>query len=122
MPVLTTPRAGAGEVYDATPDFVYAVSLLAALEGATDQDGHATVQPFLGMARAELTDFGQRRTAYYVDVEVGELRSCLAGLEERLTALLVSSERLQQTLRVDAALAYVRRGIRGAQRHRKTEV
>src|SRR4051794_5151275 len=31
MPVPTSPHTG--EVYDATPDFVYAVSLLAALEG-----------------------------------------------------------------------------------------
>jgi hypothetical protein len=102
--------------------FVYAVSLLAALEGATGHEGHAVVLPFLGMARAELTDFGQRRNTYYVDVEVDELRSCLAGLEERLTALLVTSEALQQTLRVDAALAYVRRGIRAAQPSRTTEV
>ena len=95
MPVPTDPCAG--EVYDATPDFVYAVSLLAALEGATGHDGHAVVLPFLGMARAELTDFGQRRNAYYLEVEVGELRSGLAGLEKRLTALLVTSEELQQT-------------------------
>ena len=109
MPVPTDPRVG--EVYDATPDFVYAVSLLAALEGATGHDGHAVVLPFLGMARAELTDFGQRRNAYYLEVEVGELRSGIAGLEKRVTALLVTSEELQQTLRVDAALAHVRRGI-----------
>ena len=52
MSVPTALRAG--DVYDASPDFVYAVSLLAALEGATGQDGHAMVLPFLGMARAEL--------------------------------------------------------------------
>jgi len=120
VPVPTDPCAG--EVYDATPDFVYAVSLLAALEGATGHDGHAVVLPFLGMARAELTDFGQRRNAYYLEVEVGELRSGLAGLEKRLTALLVTSEELQQTLRVDAALAHVRRGIHATQRHRTTAV
>jgi hypothetical protein len=120
MPVPTSP--GVGDVDDATPDFVYAVSLLAGLEGATDQVGHAVVLPFLGMARAELTDFGQRRNAYYLEVEVGDLRSCLAGLEKRLMALIVTSEELQQTLRVDAALAHVRRGIHAAQRHRTTEV
>jgi hypothetical protein len=109
-------------VYNATPDFVYAVSLLAALEGATDQDGYAVVLPLLGMTRAELTDFSQRRNAYYLEVEVGDLRSGLAGLEKRLTALLVTSDKLQQTLRVDAALAHVRRGIHTTQRHRPTEV
>jgi len=120
MPVPTSPHTG--EVYDATPDFVYAVSLLAALEGATGQDGHAVVLPFLGMARAELTDFGQRRNASFVEVEVGELGSGLAGLEQRLTALLVSSEVLQETLRVEAALAHVRRGIRATLRDQATEV
>src|SRR5687768_508131 len=82
MPVPTTDRVGDG--YDANPDFVYAVSLLAALEATTGQDEHAMVLPFLGMARAELTDFGQRRPSHYVPVEVGELRSGLADLEERL--------------------------------------
>ena len=86
MAVPTTARSG--DVYDATPDFVYAVSLLAALEDATGQDEHSTVLPFLGMARAELTDFGQRRPAGYVPVQVGDLRSGLADLEQRLTALL----------------------------------
>ncbi len=64
MAVPTTARSG--DVYDAAPDFAYAVSLLAALEDATGQDEHSTVLPFLGMARAELTDFGQRRPAGYV--------------------------------------------------------
>lgn len=100
-----------GDVYDATPDFVYAVSLLAALEGATGQDGHAMVLPFLGMARAELTDFGQRRPARYVPVHVDDLRTGLADLEERLTTLLANSQVLQHSLRLDSARRLLRRGV-----------
>lgn len=100
-----------GDVYDATPDFVYAVSLLAALEGATGQDGHAMVLPFLGMARAELTDFGQRRPARYVPVRVDDLRTGLADLEERLTTLLADSQVLQHSLRLDCARRLLRRGV-----------
>ncbi|WP_300644500.1 hypothetical protein [Nocardioides sp.] len=109
---MTVPATGrTGDVYDATPDFVYAVSLLAALEDATGQEGHALVLPFLGMARAELTDFGQRRPAGYVPVQVGDLRSGLADLEQRLTDLLADSQVLQHSLRLDSARRLLRRGV-----------
>lgn len=112
MAVPTTARSG--DVHDAAPDFVYAVSLLAALEDATGQAEHSTVLPFLGMARAELTDFGQRRTASYVPVQVGDLRSGLADLERRLTALLETSQVLQHSLRLDSARRLLRRGVAAA--------
>lgn len=112
MSVSTALRGGDG--YDSSPDFVYAVSLLAALEDATGQDGHAMVLPFLGMARAELTDFGQRRPARYVPVHVGDLRTALADLEERLTALLANSQVLQHSLRLDSARRLLRRGMAAA--------
>ena len=99
-----------GDVYDASPDFVYAVSLLAALEAATGQDGHSLVLPFLGMTRAELTDFGQRRPTHYVPVPVGDLRAGLTELEQRLTDLLADSQVLQHSLRLDAARRLLRRG------------
>ena len=109
---MTSPATyRTSEVYDATPDFVYAVSLLAALEDATGQEGHAMVLPFLGMARAELTDFGQRRPAHYAPVQIGDLRSGLADLEQRLTALLADSQVLQHTLRLDSARRLLRRGV-----------
>ena len=112
---MITPYAGvAGDVHDATPDFVYAVSLLAALEGATGEDGQGEALPFLGMARAELVAFGQRSPADYVDVEIDDFHAGLAELEERLTAMLTSSEALQHTLRVDAACRLLRRGIAAA--------
>jgi hypothetical protein len=112
---MITPYAGvAGNVHDATPDFVYAVSLLAALEGATGEDGQGEALPFLGMARAELVAFGQRRPTDYVDVEIHDFHAGLAELEERLTAMLTSSEVLQHTLRVDAARRLLRRGIAAA--------
>jgi len=97
--------------YDATPDFVYVVSLLAALESATGQEGHASVLPFLGMARAELTDFGQRRPAHYVPVQVGDLRAAMGELDQRITALLDRSPVLQHSLRLDAARRLLRRGV-----------
>ena len=109
MPVPTIDRDS--DVHDGTPDFVYAVSLLAALEGATEQDGHAVVLPFLGMARAELTDFGQRRPAHFVPVQIGDLRAGLADLEQRLTALLADSHVLQHSLRLDSARRLLRRGV-----------
>ena len=111
MAVNATDRT---EVYDATPEFVYAVSLLAELEAATGREGHAGVLPFLGMARAELTDFGQRLPAGYVDVPVGDLRAGLADLDWRLDRLLASSEILQHTLRIDAARRLLRRGLASA--------
>lgn len=111
MPLPSSPAARVGEVYDATPDFVYAVSLLASLEGATGHDGHAVVLPFLGMARAEVTDFGQRRPAHYIPVEVGDLRAGLVDLEERLRSLLADSQVLQDSLRIDSACRLLRRGV-----------
>ncbi|MEP9385567.1 hypothetical protein [Nocardioides sp. KR10-350] len=109
MPTATT--SGEREGYDATPDFVYAVSLLAALEGVAGQAGHASALPFLGMARAELTDFGQRRPVGYLPVQVDDLRAGLAELEERITALLADSTVLQHSLRLDAARRILRRGL-----------
>lgn len=109
MPIstITVERDG----YDATPDFVYAVSLLAALESATGQEGHATVLPFLGMARAELTDFGQRRPEQYLPVQVTDLRAGMDELEQRITALLDHSPVLRHSLRLDSARRLLRRGV-----------
>ncbi len=112
---MITPHAGlADDVYDESPDFVYAVSLLAALEGATGQEGHREALPYLGMARAELVDYGQRRPTYYVDVCVDDVRAGLAELEERLTVMLATSQLLQQSLRVEAARRLLRCGITAA--------
>jgi hypothetical protein len=114
MLLITTYAGLAGDGYDATTDFVQAVSLLAALEGATGQEGHSEILPCLGMARAELVDYGQRRPAHYVDVELADFRAGLAELEERLSALLATSQVLQQTLRIEAARRLLRRGIAAA--------
>jgi len=107
---MITPSPGVdGDVNVAAPDFVYAVSLLAALEGTTGEAGHRQALPFLGMARAERVAFGQRRPASYVEVEIHDFHAGLAELEERLTAMLTSSEVLEHTLRVDAARRFLRR-------------
>ncbi len=97
-------------VYDETPEFVYAVSLLAALEAATGLAGHTTVLPFLGMARAELTDFGQRRPIRYDAAHIDYLGSGLAELDQCFTALLAQSQGLQHSLRTESALRLLRRG------------
>ena len=99
----------AADGYDASPDFVYAVSLIAALETAPAA-GHV-VRPLLGMARAELTDFGQRRPAHYVEVTVTNIHAALVELEERLIALRAGSQMLQHSLRADAALRLLHRGL-----------
>jgi hypothetical protein len=109
---MMTHHPGDADVYDATPDFCYAVSLLAAIEGATGQAGHEEALPFLGMARAELVDFGQRRPAHLLEIRLGDVRAGLRELEDRLTTLLADSEVLQHSLRLDAARGYVRRGMR----------
>lgn len=64
MAVPASDRAD--DLDDATPDFVYAVALLATLEGVAAKAGQGAVLPLLGMARAELTDFGHRRPTRYV--------------------------------------------------------
>jgi len=109
---MNAPSAG-GDVHDAAPDFVYAVSLLAALEEAAGRHGQGQALPFLGMARAELVDFGQRRPPCYLDIEIGDFRTGLAELEEALAALMASSQVLQHTLRIEAALRLLRSGIAG---------
>ena len=111
---MSTPYARAAGVYDAAPDFVYAVSLLAALEGAVGHRGHAEALPYLGMARAELVDYGQRRPAHYIEVEVEDFGAGLAELQERLTAMLAASQVLQHSLGLEAARRLLRRGIAAA--------
>lgn len=108
---MMTRYTGGTDVYDATPDFCYAVSLFAAIEGATGSAGHYEALPFVGMGRAELVDFGQRRPAGFVDINVNDVRAGLRELEGYLTALMAGSEVLQHTLRLEAARGYVRRGI-----------
>ena len=110
--MITTPDGEhASDVHDDDPDFVHAVSLAAALERAAGQQGHVEVLPYLGMARAELVDFGQRRPRHYVDIEFDDFRAGLADLGDMLAGLQASCEILQQTLRIDAARGFLRRGI-----------
>lgn len=111
---MSTPSSTlAGDKQDGTPDFVYAVSLLAALEGYAGHGRHSALLPYLGMARSELVDFGQRRPTHYVQVEVTDVRAGLDELEQRLSALLASSPDLRQTLRIEAARGLLRRGNAG---------
>ena len=95
---------------DTEHDFVRAVSTIAAMEGATDLAGHSALLPYLGMARAELTDFGQRRVTRYLAVGVTDLHTAAINLEQLLTAMLSSTTVEQHRLRIEAALRYLRSG------------
>lgn len=88
--------------------FVEAVSLLAALE-ALPSPGRTNVLPYLGIARAELVDYGQRQVPGFVQVRVTDLTDGLAELDMRLDALLRASEDLQHSLRIESALRWARR-------------
>lgn len=101
-------------VYDESADFCYTVSLVAAIEGATDLPGHAEVLPFVGMARAELVDFGQRQPARLWEVELVDIRGSMSELQGRVAALMTASPVLQQTLRLDAAQRHVQRALGGS--------
>lgn len=116
MVALTSDEANDG--CDSSPGFLQAMSLLAALERAKEQDGHARMLPFLGMARAELTDFGGRRPERYIPIQIGDLNGGLADLERCLNALMSGSMDLRQSLRIDAALRTLRRGVLDARRSR----
>ena len=96
---------------DHSTSFVRAISLLAALEADTRHVAHQRVLPYLGMARAELTDFGQRRPAHFVTVDVCDLRSGLRDLEQQLAVMQATSQDLQHTLRLDAARRLLARGV-----------
>jgi hypothetical protein len=111
---LTPPFAGHADVYDAGPQFVYTVSLLAALEGATGHPGHTEALAYLGMARAELVDHGQRRPTHDLDVNVEDFNAGLAELEQRLSAMLSASQVLQPSPRLEAARRLLRCGIAAA--------
>lgn len=107
----TTAARGGPFVLDVNPDFCLAVSLLAALESATEQDGHAGVLPFLGMARAELTDFGHHRQARYIEVEVTDLRTGLRELAHRMTELRAVSSDVQRSLGIESSRRLLERAI-----------
>ncbi|GAW52547.1 MULTISPECIES: hypothetical protein [unclassified Nocardioides] len=107
MPIATTYNEREG--YDSSPDFVYVISLIAALIGATGHPEQRRAAPFLGMAEAELVDFGQRRPTHYVAIQIDDFRASLAELEDRMTALMTDSQILQHTLRIDSALRFLHR-------------
>lgn len=88
-------------------DWTHAVSLIAHLQQATDQPGYRQVVPRLGMARAELSDFGQRPTTVFMPTDVTSLSTGLAELQTVLRALLAASPQLRDTLRIGAALHHV---------------
>lgn len=107
--MAASPPNGSATVDDSA-EFISAVSLLAALEAYTTHRGHRTVLPYLGMARAELTDFGQRRPAALIPVDVEDLAVSLRDLDEQLALMAAHSPVLQQTLRIDAARRMLGRG------------
>lgn len=96
--------------YDSNPDFVTAVSLFAALEGRCIASDSWNVLPYLGMARAELTDYGQRLPSHLDDLNDVPLTEGLDELEKVLTRMLTASEDLAITLRLRASRELLREG------------
>lgn len=97
---------------NADHEFARAVSLFAALEGACGTaDGVLNgILPYLGMARAELTDYGNNATCELIHVPVTSLPDSLGQLCVSLEHLLKHSVDLAQTLRVREALLIMREG------------
>ena len=99
---------------DTNADFVVAVSTFAALEGActnADADAAASeVLPFLGMARSELTDYGQRLPTHLEDIPVASFADGLTQLGDLLSRMLATSHDLALTLRLHAARQILREG------------
>lgn len=89
-----------------TSDWTYLASLIAALEQVSGRERRA-VLPHLGLARAELNDFGQRRLGPLQWVAVTSLQHDLELLHDRVVTMLSSSEVLHDTLRLEAALRHV---------------
>lgn len=106
---MATMGHALNETDDESQAFVHAVSLIAAMEDASHLEGHAAALPHLGMARAELTDFGQRRADHYVPIVLGDLQAGLTDLEERLMAMLARTDVLQRKIRLETALRILRR-------------
>jgi hypothetical protein len=98
-----------------TTDFVRAVSLFAALEGACMASGASEALPYLGMARAELTDYGQRLLANFVDIPVPSFCAGLVELDELLTQMRASSTDLTHTLGLDSVQRLLRDGMAAMQ-------
>lgn len=110
IPLMAASPPNGSSTFDDSAEFVGAVSLLAALEADTAHPGHRAVLPYLGMARAELTDFGQRRPTVLVPVDVEDLAVGLRDLDEQLALMRAHSPVLQHTLRIDAARRFLGRG------------
>ena len=68
--------------------------------------------PYLGMARAELTDFGQRLPTHFEDTRLPSFDDGWLQLEVLLDRMMSESEDLGLTLRLDAARQILREGCR----------
>jgi hypothetical protein len=97
--------------YESSPDFVLAMSLIAALEGACKISQALDALPYLGMARAELTDCGLRVTTHFEDIQALSFDQSLADLDRLLGDLQRDSADLTATLRVHAARGLLREPI-----------
>ena len=91
------------EPHDPNPDFVRAVSLIAALEGACKSSDALETLPYLGLARVELTDYGQRIPTHFEDTPVQSFDQSLVLLDRLLREHLTDSADLRTTLCLHAA-------------------
>jgi len=86
------------------PAFVEVISLIAALEGQPRVQAEVLLLSGLGMARAELTDYGHRLPGHLHALNPVEVEEGLATLMALLSTMLEKSEQLAHTLRIQAAL------------------
>ena len=93
------------------PTFVLAISLIAALEGEPDIQADALLLSSLGMARAELTDYGHRVPQALSVPDASLLADGLATLRALLTTMLQESTNLAHTLRIQAAQRILDQGV-----------
>ena len=99
--------------YDAEsdPDFVRAVSLIAALEGACKTAADFLVLPYLGMARSELTDWGLHLPTHFEDPAIDSFDAALDQLDCLLARMRTETQDLAATLRLRVAHELLREAI-----------
>ena len=85
------------------PDFIEAISLIAAMEGLPSVQEDVMILSRLGMARAELTDYGHRIPKSLRPVVTGTLDEGMSMLSGLLDRMLAASKTLAHTLRLQAA-------------------
>jgi hypothetical protein len=106
MPPEGPPRF----TYDSKPEFIEAVSICAELESRCLHENADVMQPYVGMARCALTEYGSREPGFYRLVHLASVNEGLDRLEELLTFLIREADELGFVLRLHEAREIIREG------------